>query len=73
MKKLMTLMAGLFLLSGAASTDFARAAIAAEESCCWLYCESYRMICEGSFGEDEEYCQAFYEGCIDGCQYGGGD
>ena len=73
MKKLMMLTAGLLLTSGGLLTDLARAAVAEDESCCWLYCESYRMICEGSFGEDEEYCQAFYEGCIDGCQYQGGE
>ena len=72
MKKLMMLVASLFLVSGAVQADAVRAAAAEDESCCWLYCESYRMICEGSFGEDEEYCQAFYEGCIDGCQYEGG-
>jgi len=71
MKRLITLTVGMLVLLGAIPTDLARAA-ATEESCCWLYCESYRMICEGSFGEDEEYCQAFYEGCIDGCQYEGG-
>lgn len=73
MKKLMMSFGCLMLLFGAVPTDLARAAATEDESCCWLYCESYRMICEGSFGEDEEYCQAFYEGCIDGCQYAGGD
>lgn len=72
MKKLMISFGCLVVLFGAMPTDLARAAAAEEASCCWLYCESYRMICEGSFGEDGEYCQAFYEGCIDGCQYRGG-
>ena len=73
MKKLTMSFGCLVVLLGAVPTDLARASAAEEESCCWLYCESYRMICEGSFGEDEEYCQAFYEGCIDGCQYRGGN
>ena len=66
MKRLTVLVASLFLLAGGAPT---RTVLAAQASCCWLYCESYRTICQISFGEDEEYCDAFYEGCIDGCQY----
>ncbi|MFQ5529457.1 MAG: hypothetical protein ACE5FP_03835 [Gemmatimonadota bacterium] len=69
MKRRMALAASLLALAGSTPTATAEAAEAGEASCCWLYCESYRMICEGSFGEDEEYCEAFYEGCIDGCQY----
>lgn len=71
MKRLTVLVASLLALAAGAPSETARAAEAASESCCWLYCESYRMVCERSFGEDGEYCQAFYEGCIDGCQYSG--
>ncbi|TFG63294.1 MAG: hypothetical protein E4H28_06595 [Gemmatimonadales bacterium] len=72
MKRLTVLAASLLVLAAGVPAGTARAAKAESNSCCWLYCESYRMICERSFGEDGEYCKAFYEGCIDGCQYSKG-
>lgn len=72
MKRLTVLAASLFILAAGAPTGTARAAQADGASCCWLYCESYRMICEQTLREDREYCEAFYEGCIDGCQYPNG-
>lgn len=47
----------------------AEAAEAADAECCWLYCETYRDLCEYAFEEDADHCDAFYEGCIDGCRY----
>ncbi len=72
MKRLTVLAASLLALAGGAPTGTALAAVAKHSSCCWLYCEAYRTICQASFGEDENYCDAFYEGCIDGCQYPSG-
>ena len=73
MKRLMVLAASMFVLAGGAPTGTAQAAVAEHASCCWLYCESYRTMCQASFGEDERYCEAFYQGCIDGCQYPNGN
>jgi hypothetical protein len=73
MRQHVALAVSLLILAGSAPGGTVQAAETEDASCCWLYCESYRMICEGSFGEDEEYCEAFYEGCIDGCQYSGGE
>lgn len=72
MKRRTVLAISLLMVAAGEPTAAVHAAQVEGDSCCWLFCESYRMICEGTFGEDEEYCEAFYEGCIDGCQYPAG-
>lgn len=75
MKRLITMVTALaVLLAGGPGLEVedAAAARAAEAECCWLYCEAYRGICQYTFDEDNEFCDAWYRGCIDGCQYPGG-
>lgn len=69
MKRLIAVLAALAMLagSGAAPSGTAEAA----ESCCWIYCEAYRDSCWFLFPNDREYCEAWFEGCMDGCQYPG--
>ena len=75
MKRLMIIAAATSVL---AASDNLKAAVAAEVAettdaeCCWLYCEAYRDLCEYAFEEDKDHCDAFYEGCIDGCRYPNG-
>jgi hypothetical protein len=72
MKRLSTMVAALGVLLGGGpdlQVAEAEAAKAAGADCCWLYCESYRGICQYAFNEDNEYCDAFYQGCVDGCRY----
>lgn len=47
-------------------------AVAAEAECCWLYCETYRDMCQFLSDLDPQYCDAWYQGCIDGCQFSKG-
>jgi len=68
MKRLHVLVASLFVLAAGAPVGTAGAAEADRASRCWLYCESYRMMCEQALPDDREYCEAFYEGCMDGCK-----
>lgn len=72
MKRLIAALAALGLLfAGDAAPPPAEAAEAATAtSCCWLYCEMYRDLCFWTMRDDREYCDAWYVGCIDGCQYG---
>ena len=73
MKRLIAVIAALAILTGggAAPSGIAEAA-EASESCCWIYCEAYRDTCWFTFREDREYCDAWYQGCMDGCKYPGG-
>lgn len=71
MKRLVTALAALAVLLGSPG-DGVPTAEAAEANCCWLYCETYRDTCFWTMRDDREYCEAFYQGCIDGCQYPGG-
>lgn len=74
MKRLMSVLAALVVVLGADGTRrrvvAAESAAAATTSCCWLYCEMYRDTCFWTMRDDREYCDAWYQGCIDGCQYG---
>lgn len=70
MKRLVAALAALAMLAGGGATP-AGVAEAAEASCCWLYCEAYRDFCFWTLREDREYCDAWFQGCIDGCQYPG--
>ena len=69
MKRLIAALAALAMLSG---EGLAPTPAVAAENCCWLYCETYRDACFWTLRDDREYCEAWYEGCIDGCQYPGG-
>lgn len=71
MKRLIAAFAALAMLSGGGAPAVGVATAEAAQ-CCWLYCEAYRDTCVFTFREDREYCNAWYEGCIDGCQYPGG-
>lgn len=68
MKRLIAALAALAMLSGGG----AEPAAAAKADCCWMYCEAYRDTCFWTFREDRDYCDAWYQGCMDGCQYPGG-
>lgn len=68
MKRLIAALATLVVLAGGR----AEPTPAAEADCCWLYCETYRDLCKFTNREEPELCDAFYEGCIDGCKYPGG-
>lgn len=74
MKRLIAVLAALAITlggrGGPSSAEAAEAATAAATSCCWLYCETYRDLCFWTMRDDREYCDAWYAGCIDGCQYG---
>jgi len=73
MKRLITVLAAVVVtLGGNGGTPVAEASAATvtTASCCWLYCESYRDLCFWTMRDDREYCDAWYQGCIDGCQYG---
>lgn len=71
MKRLFGALAALSLLiGGSPAPPAAEAAEAA--ACCWLYCESYRDFCYFTLREDRDLCDAYYQGCIDGCNYPGG-
>jgi hypothetical protein len=73
MKRLIAALTALAMLAGGGATPSGMAEAAeAAESCCWIYCESIRDGCWFTFREDREYCDAWYQGCIDGCQYPGG-
>ena len=67
-----TMLSGSYMLYGShaagAPTELAIAAESDKATRCWLYCESYRMMCEQALPDDREYCGAFYEGCIYGCK-----
>jgi hypothetical protein len=69
MKRLTILVASLFVLAPGGPTGTVQAKEADDSYRCWLFCESYRMMCEQALTNNPEYCEAFYEGCIDGCQY----
>lgn len=66
MKRFVIALAALVIVAGA---PVPAPVAAAEASCCWLYCESYRDLCVHLSRLDGEYCDAWYQGCIDGCQY----
>lgn len=70
MKRLMTLVAALVVLLGG-GPDLSVSKAEARTQCCWLYCEAYRDVCKLTFDEDAGHCNAFYDGCIDGCRYPG--
>jgi hypothetical protein len=73
MKRLIAVLAAFAIALGArGGPPLAEAAEAATSatSCCWLYCETYRDLCFWTMRDDREYCDAWYQGCIDGCQYG---
>lgn len=41
----------------------------AEAGFCRIYCESVTVGCKVTFGQvDEDYCENWREGCIDGCR-----
>ena len=68
MRRLIAGLTALFVvLGGNPVTPVAQAD--AQTSCCWLYCESFRDLCSWTASDDRDYCDAWYEGCIDGCQY----
>ncbi len=71
MKRLLAVLTALAMLAGGGATP-SGVAEAAEASCCWLYCETIRDTCWLTMRDDRELCEAYYEGCIDGCQYPGG-
>jgi hypothetical protein len=73
MKRLIAVLAAFAITlggRGGPSPAEAAEAAAATTSCCWLYCETYRDLCFWTMRDDREYCDAWYAGCIDGCQYG---
>lgn len=42
---------------------------AAEAGFCRLYCESITVGCKVTFGKiDEDYCEEWREGCVEGCR-----
>jgi len=71
MRRLIAALAALAMLavSGPAPSGIAEAAEA--QAGCWLFCESYREVCWFAFPEEREYCDAWYQGCRDGCEYPG--
>lgn len=71
MKRLIIALAALAMLGGDGASPDATAD-AAEAECCWAYCEAYRDVCKILFRADREYCDAWYQGCLDGCKYPGG-
>lgn len=70
MKRLIAVLTAFVMLAGGGATP-SGVAEAAEASCCWLYCEGVRDTCWFIFKEDRDMCDAYYQGCIDGCQYPG--
>lgn len=72
MRRLTAALAALAMLAGSGATPAGIAEAAKAGAGCWLFCESYRDVCWFTFTEEREYCSAWYEGCMDGCQYPGG-
>jgi hypothetical protein len=71
MKRLVAVLTAMAMLAGGGATP-SGIAEAAEAQCCWLYCEAVRDTCWFTSRDDRDLCDAFYQGCIDGCQYPGG-
>lgn len=71
MKRLLAVLTAVAMLAGGGATPSGMAE-AAESSYCWLYCEAVRDVCWVTFRDDRDICDAYFQGCVDGCQYPGG-
>ncbi|MFW6088764.1 MAG: hypothetical protein ACODAB_03355 [Gemmatimonadota bacterium] len=72
MHRLIAVLAALAMLAGSGAAPSGMADAAKAEAGCWLFCESYRDVCWFTFTDEREYCDAWYQGCRDGCEYPGG-
>lgn len=57
------------LLAGLTTAGAPEAHAASSADFCGLYCDTIYLGCKATIGQlDEEACEEFHEGCLEGCE-----